>query len=458
MHPPEGPPVCTALNALERHAHGHLDQAGVLHFADQGEDLGSLAPFGAEGGEPIGALEDDLRDIGPGFDVVQQRRFSVQPALDGVDVFRPRLAHAAFQRGHQGGRFSADEGPAAAVQADVEIEAAAEDVLAEESQFSGLADGKGQVLDRQGVLVADVDVSLGGADRVTAEDHAFDHGVRGAFHERAVHERARVSLVAVGDDILGPARCVAGRTPLAPGEEPAAASAAQAGAADLLEHFLRLHRRQRLGQRGVSARRQILLDFRRIKLPVVGQHDPLLGVVEGYLFAPRGDFARLLIPVQEPFHHTTGDGRLAPNLGNVFLLDALVEHAARINHHDGSPLAETVAAGTLRLHDQRLLAELFGRLTETLVDLRRPFGHAARTQADPHAVRDSALLGKRSAAEFFEILRAWESCQHGAHFASSPRFLRSLFFVLFFPSPPAGWSAAAVLRSSFTAESGVNWP
>jgi hypothetical protein len=61
MQPPDGPPICAALNALpsedaaadvvddvaERHAHGHLDQAGVVH-GPAGEDLGALALLGAE--------------------------------------------------------------------------------------------------------------------------------------------------------------------------------------------------------------------------------------------------------------------------------------------------------------------------------------------------------------------------------------------------------------------------
>ena len=32
----------------ERHAHGHLDQAGVRDLADQGKDLGALAGLGAD--------------------------------------------------------------------------------------------------------------------------------------------------------------------------------------------------------------------------------------------------------------------------------------------------------------------------------------------------------------------------------------------------------------------------
>ena len=44
----------------ERGAHGDLDQTGVVDLAAQCEDLGALGALGAHGGEPLGALEDDL--------------------------------------------------------------------------------------------------------------------------------------------------------------------------------------------------------------------------------------------------------------------------------------------------------------------------------------------------------------------------------------------------------------
>ena len=67
MQPPEGPPVCAALNFLpfgmpppisstmvaQGGAHGDFDKAGVVDLAAQGEDLGALALLGAHGGEPL---------------------------------------------------------------------------------------------------------------------------------------------------------------------------------------------------------------------------------------------------------------------------------------------------------------------------------------------------------------------------------------------------------------------
>ena len=62
-------------------AHRDLDEAGVVDLAAQREHLGAAALFRTHGGEPIGALEDDLRNVGVRFDVIEDGRFSEQ-ALD----------------------------------------------------------------------------------------------------------------------------------------------------------------------------------------------------------------------------------------------------------------------------------------------------------------------------------------------------------------------------------------
>ena len=80
----------------EGYAHGHFDQAGILHLAHQGEDLGPLASRGSHGGEPVGPLVDDLGDVGPGLHVVQVGGFVPEAALHRMDVLRPGLPGAAL--------------------------------------------------------------------------------------------------------------------------------------------------------------------------------------------------------------------------------------------------------------------------------------------------------------------------------------------------------------------------
>ena len=59
-----------------------------------------------------------------------------------------------------------------------------------------------QPADRQRILRADIDVALACADRVGGDRHAFEHALRIAFQNAAIHERAGVALVAVADHVL----------------------------------------------------------------------------------------------------------------------------------------------------------------------------------------------------------------------------------------------------------------
>ena len=77
------------------HAHRHLDQAGVLHLADQREDLGALAVLRADApANQAAAPVDDERHVGPGLHVVQVGGPVAEAALDRVHVLGPRLADA----------------------------------------------------------------------------------------------------------------------------------------------------------------------------------------------------------------------------------------------------------------------------------------------------------------------------------------------------------------------------
>ena len=97
------------------------------------------------------------------------------------------------------------------------------------------------MLARQSVLVADIEHASLGTDGQRADDHALDDGMGAALHRGAVHERARVALVAVAHDVLRPhvvARCA---TPLAPRGEASAAFAAQAASLHLVDDLVGGH-------------------------------------------------------------------------------------------------------------------------------------------------------------------------------------------------------------------------
>ena len=127
------------------------------------------------------------------------------PLWAGIGRPRPRLAQPAFDRGDQGRFLAADEGAGAPHDLDVEIEARAQDVLAQKAVIAGLLEGDGQPLDGQRVLVPDIDESRRRADGFGPDDHPFDDRMRVGFEDAPVHEGARVAFVAVADEVFLPA-------------------------------------------------------------------------------------------------------------------------------------------------------------------------------------------------------------------------------------------------------------
>ena len=77
----------------------------------------------------------------------------------------------------------------------------------------------------------EADERLVGADREGGDDHALDELVRVGAHQRPVLERAGLALGAVAHEVAAGTGLAGDAGPLAPGREPAAASASQPGAA-----------------------------------------------------------------------------------------------------------------------------------------------------------------------------------------------------------------------------------
>ncbi len=294
MQPPEGPPVCTALTrrpadrafadvvdeALERRAEGHFNEAGVLDFADQREDLGAGALGAAGLGKPGRAAADDGRDVAPGFNVVDVGGLAPQALLRGERRAWMRAAGKAFKRGDEGCFFAADKGSCALHELDVEVEAAVEDVGAEEAVFAGLLDGAGEAAHGQRILGAHVDDAFGRAHDVGADDHAFKQRVRIAFDLVAVHVRAGVALVGIADDVFDVGLGLGEEVPLVAGEEACAAAATQTGSLDLLDDGVFAAVDEHLVESLVAADGDVLLNVGGIDEAAVAQDDFLLAFEE----------------------------------------------------------------------------------------------------------------------------------------------------------------------------------
>ena len=223
MQPPDGPPV-----AAER------------------EHFGALALFGTHGGEIFCAFTDDGRNVGEGFHVVFRGRFAEQTLDRRIRRTRSGLAAVAFDGGHQRGLFTADERACAEFDVQIEIKAAAEDVLAEQAHLFCLLDRDLQTFDGDGILRTHIDVAFGRAGSITADRHRFDDAVRVAFQHAAVHERTRVAFVGVADHIFLIRLVRRRKAPFQARRETAAAAAAQTGILHDLNDLLRRHLGQAL--------------------------------------------------------------------------------------------------------------------------------------------------------------------------------------------------------------------
>ncbi len=305
-------------------------------------------------GEPVRALEDDLRHVGQRLDVVQARRLIEQAAVGGMDVLGARLPHPALDGGHQRRRLAAHERAGAAHDLDIEAVAGAQDVLAQQAVLAGRLDGQVQVLHRQRVLIAHVDKALMAADRVRGDDHALDDRVRISLHQGAIHERAGVTLIAVGDDVLDVALGLAGGLPLAARRVACAPAAAQAGLLDLGDHLVGGHAGEHLAQRLVPADRDVLVNRLRVNLAAVAQDDAHLLGIEGQVFVLGDRLAARSLFVGQPLDEATLDQGLLDQLGHVGRLDACVEVAFGPHGDHRSGGTKAAAAG---LDDAHFVAQ-----------------------------------------------------------------------------------------------------
>ena len=383
----------------ERDAHRHFDEAGVGDLADEREDLRAFARRRPERREPGRPAADDRRDVGPGLDVVDDRRLAPEPPLGRVGRALARVGPAALDRGYESGLLARDKGPGAADNLEVEIEARPQDVFSEEPAPPGLLEGFADAGDRQRVFMADVEKPLRCADGPGADDHPLDDGVRIGFEDGPVHERARVALVAVAHDVTRISGRPAGGVPLASGREPRAAPAAKARGGDLGDDRFRRHLPERLGRGGVAVVGDVIFDPLRVDPAAVAEDDQPLMFEELDVLQEGDRFPLLRRHIHQALDRPALDQVLLDEVRNVRRLEPLVEDAVGLDEEDRSSLAESVAA---RGHHEDLPLEAAAAhfVFEGPPDLEGPAGNAARPGADEEmrSVGRHALLSFSASA------------------------------------------------------------
>src|SRR5262249_52667460 len=136
------------------------------------------ALLGADRLEPVGALVHDPRHASERLDVVDDRGATVQPDDGRERGLQPRLPALALQRLDEPGLLTANVSARTAVNDEIDVDAASEHVLAEESLRIGLLGGPLED-QRLGIeLAADVDEGLLAANRNRRDRDAFDEQMR----------------------------------------------------------------------------------------------------------------------------------------------------------------------------------------------------------------------------------------------------------------------------------------
>ncbi len=214
---------------LEVVAHGQLVDAGALDVAGDAEEARAAVALGAELGVGLAAHQEDVRGGGDGLGVVDDGGAAVE-ADDGREGrLDARNAALAFERFHQGGLFADLVGSRAGLGDDVEVDAGAEDVFAEEALRVGIGDGLLDDLEEVAILAAQIDEAHLRADGEAGDHGAFDDGVRVVQEDDVVFAGAGLGLVAVDQDVLGLLGLLGDEGPLHAGGEACAAASAQAG-------------------------------------------------------------------------------------------------------------------------------------------------------------------------------------------------------------------------------------
>src|SRR5690606_9338875 len=211
------------------------------------------------------ALANDGRHVAQGLDVVDAGRFAPDADSSREGRLGARVGATAFQRVDQRGFFAANVATGAGVHEQLEIEAAAEDVTAQQTGSLGFGDGAIEVGGGVDVLAAQEDVAAVGLERARGDQHAFHQQVWQLLHEQAVLPGVRLHFVRVAQQVADVHGFV-GRhqAPLHAGGEARAAAALETGVLDRLYDVGLSHFAEGLARGGVTVLRLVLLQPYRL--------------------------------------------------------------------------------------------------------------------------------------------------------------------------------------------------
>ena len=194
-----------------------------------------------------------------------------------------------------------------------------------------------------GVLGTDIDAAVFRARCDTGDYHTLYHLVGDALHDGAVHECARVALVAVADDIFF--ACLLVRCdlrPLSARGEAGAAATTQAGVGNFAYYLVAGHVKQRLFERRIAADGNVLVDALGVYLAAVLECDMEL------IFIKRDILllcvCNIVAGVQQSLDYSAVCDGLVYDILAILGLDLAVEIALGLNFHKRAYLTKALAA------------------------------------------------------------------------------------------------------------------
>ena len=170
LHGLEFLPVLDAAADIEndlaqRRSHRHLDETGVADVSRKRKGLGAGGGRVADGAVSVGALVDDIGDVGKGLHIVEHGGLCPETLFHGARGLGARHTAVALNGRGQRAALAADERARAAVDADIKGKFRAEDVLTEQTDVACLINGLLQAINRERILRADVDITAAGTAR-----------------------------------------------------------------------------------------------------------------------------------------------------------------------------------------------------------------------------------------------------------------------------------------------------
>ena len=217
--------------------------AGLLDVAAQAHDARAGVVRRAELGVFRRAHLHDVLHMAERLDVVDDGR--AHPEAENRREIRrldARIRTLAFQRFNEAGLFAADVGACAAMNVNLDVLAAAENVLAEEILRTRLVESTVQDARAFREFTADIDVGQLHVVREAGDDHALDELMRILVDDLAVLERTRLGFVRVADEINRLAAAAIDEAPLESARETRAAATTQTGELHVVAKlFLRRH-------------------------------------------------------------------------------------------------------------------------------------------------------------------------------------------------------------------------